>query len=312
MTKKRSILVADDDPSILSMLSRMLAEKGFDVKTASDGYTALKIVKDNVPDLLLLDLNMPRMNGFEVIQWIRADKKTRFLPIIVLTAYGQEKIPAFEFGADDFLEKPFDKTELFVRIKAHLRIKDSIENLEDAENVIMSLARLVEARDPYTEEHTERVADISIKLGEKMGLDEDMQLNLKRGAVLHDIGKIGIKESILNKNGPLNKEERKHMEKHPIIGEEICRPLETFKDVLPIIRHHHERWDGKGYPDGLKGEEIPLLARIVTAADVFDALISNRPYRDAWPRERALGFMKKEAGTQFDPSIIEFLLEIIK
>jgi len=307
--KNQTILVVDDEQIIRNLLERTLSMEGYPVLQARDGKEALEQVARAVPDLILLDLRMPGMDGLEVLRQLRDNPRTRLTPVIVLTAYEQEKVQAFQTGANDFLAKPFEREELLARILAHLRLQQAIQDLEDAESVLVFIARVVEAKDAYTEHHIERVAHTAHALGRQMGLDQKGLETLRRGALLHDIGKIGIKEAILNKPGPLTQEERAEMERHVLIGEDACRPLRTLEGVLPIIRHHHERWDGTGYPDRLAGEAIPLLARIVAVADVLDALTSQRPYRDAWPESEAYAYIEEQAGTQFDPVVVEALMK---
>lgn len=306
---KYTILVVDDEDLIRSLLERTLSIEGYLVLQARDGKGALEQVARALPDLILLDLRMPGMDGLEVLRQLRANPRTRLTPVIVLTAYDHEKVSAFQTGANDFLAKPFEREELLARILAHLRLQDAIQDLEDAESVLVFIARVVEARDAYTEHHIERVAHTAHRLGREMGLKDRQLESLRRGGLLHDIGKIGIREAILNKPGPLTKEERAEMERHVLIGEDACRPLRTLKGVLPIIRHHHERWDGRGYPDGLTGRAIPLLARIVAVADVLDALTSQRPYRASWPEAKAYAFIEQQAGKQFDPQVVAALLK---
>ncbi len=309
-TDQHTILTVDDDEVILEVLQGILAREGYQVVQARNGEEALQQVQEELPDLILLDLRMPGMGGLEALQRLKADRLTRLTPVIVLTAYDQEKVQALRLGADDFLAKPFEREELLARMEAHLRWLDAIRNLDDAESILVSIAKLVEARDAYTEEHVERVARTALRLGEGVGVSGGDLDALRRGALLHDIGKVGISEMILNKPGPLTDEERAEMQRHVLIGEEVCRPLRTLRGALPIIRHHHERWDGRGYPDGLAGEDIPLLARIVAVADVFDALASDRPYRPAWPEEKARAYIQEQAGQQFDPQVVEVFVEL--
>ncbi len=309
-TDQHTILTVDDDEVILEVLQGILAREGYQVVQARNGEEALQQVQEELPDLILLDLRMPGMGGLEALQRLKADRLTRLTPVIVLTAYDQEKVQALRLGADDFLAKPFEREELLARMEAHLRWLDAIRNLDDAESILVSIAKLVEARDAYTEEHVERVARTALRLGEGVGVSGGDLDALRRGALLHDIGKVGISEMILNKPGPLTDEERAEMQRHVLIGEEVCRPLRTLRGALPIIRHHHERWDGRGYPDGLAGEDIPLLARIVAVADVFDALASDRPYRPAWPEEKARAYIREQAGQQFDPQVVEVFVEL--
>jgi putative two-component system response regulator len=197
-------------------------------------------------------------------------------------------------GADDFLNKPVNKHELLARVHSLLRLKRFTDELDNAESVLFSLALSIEAKDPYTEGHCDRLSKYSVALAERLGLPEELRVALRRGGLVHDIGKLGVPEQILLKPGPLTPEERKIMEQHTIAGERICAPLRSFRHVLPIIRHHHEKWDGSGYPDGLRGEQIPLIARILQVTDIYDALTTDRPYRKALSLEKAFAIMREE------------------
>jgi putative two-component system response regulator len=216
-------------------------------------------------------------------------------------------------GADDFLSKPIDLNELLARTRSLLRLKQYTDELENAEAVLFSLAHSIEARDPYTHGHCERLAEMSARMGERLGVTEEQIKALRRAGVVHDIGKVAVADSILLKPGPLTADEAKIMQKHPVVGERICAPLKTFRLVLPIIRHHHEKHDGTGYPDGLQGEEIPLTARILQLSDVYDALTTDRPYKVAFTPEGALDLMEEEAERGWwDRELFEAFREMIR
>jgi putative two-component system response regulator len=227
---------------------------------------------------------------------MKGKPETRLIPVILLTSLNSDadRIHGIMCGADDFLNKPVNKQELLARVHSLLRLKRFTDELDNAEAVLFSLALTIEAKDPYTEGHCDRLSKYSVALGEKLGLSEDMRLALRRGGLIHDIGKLGVPEHILLKPGPLTPEERKIMEQHTVLGERICAPLRSFRHVLPIIRHHHEKQDGSGYPDGLKGAQVPLTARILQITDIYDALITDRPYRKALPLEKAFAIMREE------------------
>jgi len=227
---------------------------------------------------------------------MKSKSETRLIPVVLLTSLNSEgdRIHGLMCGADDFLSKPVNKHELLARVYSLLRLKQFTDELDNAETVLFSLALTIEAKDPYTEGHCDRLSKYSVALGEKLGLPEDLRVALRRGGLIHDIGKLAVPESILLKPGPLTPEERKIMEQHTVTGERICAPLRSFRHVLPIIRHHHEKWDGSGYPDGLKSEQIPLTARILQITDIYDALTTDRPYRKALPLEKALAIMREE------------------
>ena len=247
-------------------------------------------------DLALLDVVMPHPSGFEVCQAMKSKPETRLIPVVLLTSLNSDsdRLHGIMCGADDFLNKPVNKHELLARVHSLLRLKRFTDELDNAESVLFSLALSIEAKDPYTEGHCDRLSKYSVALAERLGLPEELRVALRRGGLVHDIGKLGVPEQILLKPGPLTPEERKIMEQHTIAGERICAPLRSFRHVLPIIRHHHEKWDGSGYPDGLRGEQIPLIARILQVTDIYDALTTDRPYRKALSLEKAFAIMREE------------------
>jgi putative two-component system response regulator len=245
---------------------------------------------------------------------MKAKPETRLIPVVLLTSLNSDadRIHGIMCGADDFLNKPVNKQELLARMHSLLRLKQFTDELDSAETVLFSLALSIEAKDPYTEGHCDRLSKYSVALGEKLGLPENLLIALRRGGLVHDIGKLAVPESILLKPGPLTPEERKIMEKHTVVGERICKPLRSFRYVLPIIRHHHEKQDGSGYPDGLKGEQIPLTARILQITDIYDALTTDRPYRKALPTEEAFAIIRDEVGRGWwDPFLLNQLEELV-
>src|SRR5437660_11076030 len=291
------ILVADDNEANRELVSALLSAEGYQVVCAANGQQALARVDGDSIDLALLDVVMPRPTGFEVCQAMKFKPETRLISVILLTSLNSDadRIHGIMCGADDFLNKPVNKQELLARVHSLLRLKQFTDELDNAETVLFSLALTIEAKDPYTEGHCDRLSKYSVALGEKLGLPEDLRVALRRGGLVHDIGKLAVPEHILLKPGPLTPEERKIMEQHTIIGERICSPLRSFRHVLPIIRHHHEKQDGSGYPDGLKGEQIPLTARILQITEIYDALTTDRPYRKATPAAKAFEIMREEA-----------------
>jgi putative two-component system response regulator len=292
--RSATILVADDDAAHSRMLSWLLKAEGYLVHCARNGKEALAFLLNRTPDLALLDVVMPGSSGFEVCQTVKSNPETRLIPIVLVTglAKSDDRIQGIKCGADDFLSKPVNKQELLARVRSLLRLKEFTDELESAERVLFSLALSIEAKDPYTEGHCNRLSKYSVALGERLRLPRHLCKALHRGGMIHDVGKVAVPEHILLKPGPLTPAERKIMEQHPIVGERICAPLKSFRQVLPIIRHHHEKLDGSGYPDGLKGEEIPLLARIMQAADIYDALTTDRCYHRAVSPERAFSIMR--------------------
>lgn len=291
------ILVVDDESASLAALEALLRREGFEVRGSSDGASALVECAAFRPDLILLDIMMPGMDGFEVCRRIKATPETRLTPVILITGLSrsEDRIEGINAGADDFLSKPIDINELLARSRSLLRLKQITDELENAEAVLLSLAHSIEARDPYTHGHCERLAEMSVKLGEQLAMPDDHIKALGWAGTVHDIGKVVVPDAILLKPGPLPEDEMAVMRKHSAVGERICAPLKSFRYVLPIIRHHHEKSDGSGYPDGLRGEEIPLTARILQLADVYDALTTDRPYRTAVSSETALQLMEEEA-----------------
>jgi putative two-component system response regulator len=307
---RQKVLVVDDHPLNLELIEGCLTEVDCDVVTAVDGLEALTIVERDKPDLVLLDVMMPRLDGYEVCQRIKASRDGNLLPIVMVTALGQvaDRVRGLEAGADDFIVKPIERVELVARVRSLLRVKALYDRLDDAQRTIIALAKAVEAKDRLTEQHTERVGVHARKLGEAAGLTGGVLDDLQFGGVIHDIGKIGIPDSILLKAGPLTDEENRMMRRHVAIGEEIARPLRSAGSLLPIIRHHHERVDGQGYPDGLAGDEIPLPARIVAVCDAFDAMTSERTYRGAMSVEQAVGVLRAGAGKQWDARLVDLFV----
>jgi cyclic di-GMP phosphodiesterase len=308
------ILVADDNEANRELLSALLSAEGYQVVCATDGHQALEHVNSDSIDLALLDVVMPHPTGFEVCQAMKSKPETRLIPVILLTSLNsdRDRIHGIMCGADDFLSKPVNKHELLARVHSLLRLKHFTDELDNAETVLSSLALSIEAKDPYTEGHCDRLSKYSVAVAEKLGLPEDLRVALRRGGLVHDIGKLAVPEHILLKPGPLTPEERKIMEQHTIAGERICAPLRSFRYVLPIIRHHHEKRDGSGYPDGLRGEQIPLTARILQIADIYDALTTERPYKKALPTQEAFAIMREEVKRGWwDGSILDEFAAVV-
>jgi len=305
-----SVMVVDDNSANRRLLGAYLRQIECDVLYAEDGPKALQLVSRQPPDLVLLDVQMPGLDGFEVCRLIRGTPRGRLIPVVMITALGStaDRVNALEAGADDFLSKPVERSELVARVRSALRLKALHDSLDDADEVIFALAAAVEAKDAYTEQHTHRVATAARHLGDRMNLSEDRLDTLFRGGLVHDIGKIGVPDQVLRKPSKLDRRELSKMRQHPLIGEKIVRPLRSGGSLLPIIRHHHENWDGSGYPDGLKGSRIPLLARIVAACDAFDALVSDRPYRPGRSIADAVSTLLDGAGVQWDPDVIDLLV----
>jgi len=290
------VLVVDDLPANTRVLEALLVREGYRVTCAENGQQALDIVSKDRPDLVLLDILMPKVDGYEVCRRLKADPATRLIPVVLVTGLTDtdSRIRGLEVGADDFMSKPFIVPEMRARVASLLRIKRYTDALDSAESVILSLAMTIEARDRATEGHCQRLAQYAVALGERLGLAADDLDALRIGGYLHDIGKVGIPDRILLKDGQLTPDEYDFMKRHTLIGDHLCAELRMLKPVRPIVRHHHEHLDGTGYPDGLKGDEIPLLAQIMGVVDVFDALTTSRPYKPALSVDDACAVLRDE------------------
>ncbi len=313
--QKDRILIVDDSPQNIQLLEAYLTAAGYDVISAQSGDDALlQLDSGDHPDLVILDVMMPGLNGYQVCEKIKESHDTQRIPVLMLTALTEidDKVKGFEAGADEFLSKPVDKLELLLRVKSLLRTKHLNEDLESARDVIYTLALAIEANDPYTRGHSERVAQYGALIAEHLGLNEEQIDVVRNAGILHDIGKIGISETILQKPGPLTDQELIAVQDHPAIGEKICKPLRSANLLLTVIRHHQERYDGDGYPDRLAGDEIPIEARVIAVADAYDAMTSPRPYRPPMSQRQVLGTMRREAGSQWDPEVIRVFLQLIE
>ncbi len=309
------ILIVDDNKVNVELIRAQLKPFNYDLRTAYDGQEALKKVADDPPDLVLLDLMMPKVSGYDVCKTIKHDEETQFIPVIIITALQEldDKLRAIELGADDFLVKPFNKIELITRIKSLLHMKALHDDLERSENILFSLAAALDAKDPYTQGHSERVARYACLLAKAMKLTDHEVEVIRRGAHVHDIGKIGIPDAVLQKPGKLTPEEMDLIKEHPRRGYEICVPLRSLRPSLPCIRSHHERYDGKGYPDGLAGDEIPLIGQIVAVGDAFDALTSDRPYRQGMTKiEAAALFERERTNGQWNPTLLDLFIDLVR
>lgn len=309
--RRARILVVDDNPDMMKIMCELLATRGYEVVAVPDAIQADTEIRRNPPDLILSDVIMPGKSGYELCREIKDDPATRLIPFVLITGLSdrEDKLHGIEAGADDFLNKPIFAEELFARVKSLVKLKEFTDELETAESVLCTLGRSVESRDPYTEGHCERLAQQASDLGRHLRLDEESIVALRRGGFLHDLGKIAVPDEILKKGANLTPEEWAIMRQHPITGENICRPLKSLRLVLPIIRNHHEHCDGSGYPDGLRGNEIPLLARILQVVDVYDALRTARSYKPALTHDRAMHTMLQEAraGLWDEELTVEFL-----
>jgi putative two-component system response regulator len=304
--------VVDDAEPNRALIRAYLEQAGHEVFTSASGPEAL-LALDRLPvDLVLLDVMMPKMDGYEVCSRMRLNLATRLIPVILVTSLDDraDKIRGLDAGADDFLSKPVNHTELLARVRSLLRVTRLPDQLDSSEAVIFALARAVEAKDAYTEQHTSRVGEYARALAAAAGLNPEEQGVLYRCGMVHDIGKIAISDLILLKPGKLTEAEFESMKRHSIIGEEICRSLRSAAQLCPAIRHHHEHWNGAGYPDRLKGTAIPLSARIVAIGDAFDAMTTDRPYRKAIPLEEARRILVEGRAVQWDPELVDLFKDL--
>jgi putative two-component system response regulator len=309
------ILVVDDNPNTMTLMQDLLSSRGYDVVAVPDATHAEAELFRRAPDLVLSDVVMPGKSGYELCRELKENPATRLIPFVLITGLTEreDRVRGIEAGADDFLSKPIFPEELFARVKSLIKLKEFTDELETAESVLCTLGLSVESRDPYTEGHCERLAQNASALGRYLHLDEDEVTALWRGGYLHDLGKIAVPDEILKKGANLNSEEWAVMRKHPVTGENICRPLKSLRLVLPIIRSHHEHFNGTGYPDGLKGREIPLLARTLQVVDVYDALTTARPYKPALAHDHAAATMRDESRAGFwDPELVDQFLTMLE
>jgi putative two-component system response regulator len=313
-TQEFTILIADGADINRRFLRGILKSAPYRLLESRRGSEALAILERENVDLVIVDLLLPEVSGPDLCWRLKQNRKTQLIPIIMLTSVlgVENEINGINSGADEFLIKPLHPSVVRTRIRAMLRNKAAIDTLEEAESILFALAQTVEQRDRYTGGHCQRLATYSVAIGTALGLSRQGLVALHRGGYMHDIGKISIPDAILFKKGPLSPEEWEIMRTHTVHGEGICKPMRTLAQVLPIIRNHHERWDGSGYPDGLSGERIPLLARILQMADIYDALTTARPYKRAYSHREAFTVLEEEARQGWrDPELIQVLGEIV-
>ncbi|MFN0097758.1 MAG: response regulator [Gemmatimonadaceae bacterium] len=308
------VLVVDDDLSVRRTLERLLVRDGADVSSIEDGAEAMTAALAWNPDTILLDATLPGMDGFEVCRRLKADPRTVLIPVLMITGLDsrQDRLRALEAGADGFMPKPFDIHELLVRVQTAARTKLVTDRLERPEEILVAMARCIEGKDENTLGHCERLADYGARLGARLGMSSEDVEALRLAGLVHDIGKLAIPDAILKKPGKLDEYEWEIMRTHSVEGEQICSGLASFERVLPIIRHHHEKLDGSGYPDQLVGDAIPATARVLQIIDVYDALTTARPYKVAESPENALRIMEREVERGWwDPVIFETFRSLV-
>jgi putative two-component system response regulator len=308
-----TVLVCDDEEINRALLERLLKKQGYEVIPVTSGAEAIATLRDRHVDLVLLDVQMPGVNGFEICARLKQAPETRLIPVALVTGLNarEHKIRGLQAGADDFISKPFDPEELQARVTSLVRLKQYTDDLDSTEGILRSLALIIEARDQYTDGHCERLSQYAVALGNALGRSSEDLSALDRGGYLHDIGKIGIPDAVLQKPAALTPAEFEMMKQHTVIGDRLCGELRSLRLVRQIVRQHHERLDGSGYPDGLRGDEVSVLAQIVSTVDLYDAVTSARPYRPALPAEHAFKELRDEATRGLrDPRMVETFIDL--
>ena len=290
-------MIVDDEPVVAEVLRRLLVKEGYQADVFNDGQAALEALPDMRPHVVLLDVNMPGLSGIDVCRRLKQDTAHRLTPVVMVTGQAQRdaRLEGLEAGADDFLAKPVDPQELMIRVRSLVRIKRYTDDLDSAASLIVAMALLVEARDGNTEGHCHRMANYATALGRALNLSEEDLHALHRGGFLHDIGMLAIPDEVLRKTGPLDAAQFELMKSHTTVGDALCVNLRSLESVRPIVRHHHERYDGSGYPDGLRGNDIPLAAQIIGVVDVYDAVTTRRPYQGPHTPQEAIAILRAQA-----------------
>lgn len=309
------VLLVDDDPLQRTLIDEILESPQYEVAFAQSGKEGLSMLEEDVFDVVLTDRRMPGMDGDEFCRRVRNELAMPMQPILMVTGStaADDIMAGLSSGADDLLRKPYHPSELRARVNAAVQRKRFTDQLDSTESTLFALARMVEAKDENTGDHCSRLAHKAVALGQAMGLSTAELMALRRGGVLHDIGKLGIPDAILLKPGPLTDEEWAVMRQHTTIGHQLVSNLKSMKLTAPIIRHHHERWDGSGYPDCLAGEDIPLLARVFQIVDIHDALTYARPYKPGMSPEQAGTILAEEAARGWrDPYITDVFLDLLR
>jgi putative two-component system response regulator len=307
------IVVIDDQVDTAALLGELLEDAGYQVAMAHSGADGLALIQARPPDLVLLDVRMPGLDGYAVCRQLKQHPGWRHVPVVLLSALREinDRLRGLQAGADEFISKPVERIELLIRVRSLIRNKHQHDELDRSQEVLVSIALALEARDPYTRTHSLNVARYAAGLADRLNLGGEAVHEIEQAGWLHDIGKIGVPDAVLLKPAILDDPEFALMQRHPVLGYEICRPLTSLTHTLGAIRHHHERWDGRGYPDGLAGEAIPLRARIMAVADAYDAMTSDRPYRTGFSPERARSILREGAGTQWDPVLVPSFIAML-
>ena len=311
---RRRVLVVDDNPALTKLFEQLLTPEGYVVHVVHDPRLAITAVEQLDPDIVLLDVMLPGVTGFEVCRRLKEDPATRLTPVILITALNERpaRLKGLESGADDFLTKPVDSHELLARVRSLVRMKRYTDDLDSAASIITTLAMMIEARDGYTEGHCHRLGNYATALGRSLGLSEEDLQTLRRGGVLHDIGMLAIPDQVLLKAGALEPEEYELIKSHTVVGDALCANLRSLEAVRPIVRHHHERLDGSGYPDGLHGDQIPLIAQITAVVDVFDAVTTRRPYQAPIATDEAVEVLRGQVRRGWrDRDLVEQFVAIV-
>jgi putative two-component system response regulator len=313
--RQPKVLVVDDEVPQQQLLSSVLERDGYSVTVAVDGWAALRAISDSSPDVVILDVMLPDLNGFEICRRVRADTRTRLTPIILITGSdaGTERVEGLNAGADDILGKPIAIPELMARVGSLARMKRFTDELDSASSIFNTLATMIEARYGYSEGHCHRMANYAVTLGRALGVNDSELHTLHRGAFLHDIGMLGISDAVLQKPGPLTPDEYEKVKAHTTIGDALCGELRSLQPVRPVVRWHHERLDGSGYPDQLKDDQIPMVAQIVGVVEMYEAITTRRTYQQTLNMVDAFVLLRAQAAAgRLSQEIVEALADVLR
>ena len=312
---KERILVVDDNPDLRELAEAILKKQDYQITLAENGREALEIFDRTSPDLIISDIAMPEMDGFAFLEAVRSREQGAAVPFLFLSAYSQKSklSQARRLAVDDYIFKPFDAQELLDAVRVRLDRRRAVQIFDTREahlQTVLLMANTIEARDKYTHRHIYRVRKIAMLFGKALNWGQASLAILEFGSILHDIGKLVVPSKVLNKKGSFTPEEWEIMRRHPVVGANMLHNVDHLKPAIPFVLYHHERWDGKGYPEGLKGKKIPLEGRVMALVDFYEALTSERPYHKKRPKEDALAMIREKSGTRFDPLLTQKFLEI--